>query len=201
MDDSSSLRVLIAGNLAEDLQDLAIQLHHHGHKVIGSMSSNRQTTTVIQQQQPDVILVDVDALGPDAEKVCSAILGERICPILLVGTLPAKEAISPDSLSACVYLRKPVQVRTLTEIINRLGTLSIKDPNWLYTLISVHEILDARFAILDAAMYLAHRDRCSQAEAMERIHQEARAKRAELANVARAVLLKETVPYYYDVPI
>jgi AmiR/NasT family two-component response regulator len=148
-----------------------------------------------------VILSDLDALSSKVEELCSAILGQRVYPIILLGTLPARETRSHDTLSACIHLCKPVQARILTEIINQVGTLSARNPNWLHILTSVHEILDMRLVIRDAAMYLAHRDCCSQAEAIERIHQEARAKRAKLADVAHAVLRKETIPYYYDVPI
>ena len=63
------------------------------------------------------------------------------------------------------------------------------------------EVLDVRAALEQAAEHLAAHLKCTPREAREWIRQEARAKKACLDRVARAILLGETVPYSYDVPI
>ncbi len=60
---------------------------------------------------------------------------------------------------------------------------------------------DTRASLELAAHYLAARRRCSVQEARRWIHQEARAKKATLREVALAVLARRNVHYHHDVPI
>ncbi len=60
---------------------------------------------------------------------------------------------------------------------------------------------DTRASLELAAHYLAARRRCSVQEARRWIHQEARAKKATLREVALAVLARRSVRYHHDVPI
>jgi AmiR/NasT family two-component response regulator len=52
-----------------------------------------------------------------------------------------------------------------------------------------------------AARYLAAQYHCSVSEASEWIHQEARAKKASLGEVAEAFLSGRTVTYHHDAPV
>jgi AmiR/NasT family two-component response regulator len=63
------------------------------------------------------------------------------------------------------------------------------------------EVLDVRAALERATQHLAAHCQCTPREAREWIQQEARAKKVCLDRVASAILLGETVPYSYDVPI
>ena len=63
------------------------------------------------------------------------------------------------------------------------------------------DVLDVRAALEQATEHLAAHHKCTPREAREWIQQEARAKKVCLDRVARAILLEETVPYSYDVPI
>lgn len=62
-------------------------------------------------------------------------------------------------------------------------------------------ILDIRSMLNQATTYLVVERRCSSQEAWDWIQHEARAKRAELRQVAQAVVQGEAIPYHYDVPI
>ena len=62
-------------------------------------------------------------------------------------------------------------------------------------------IVDTRLALEQATEYrVRHRD-CSPHEARGWIQQEARAKRACLEEVARAIVVGETVSYHHSVPV
>jgi hypothetical protein len=52
-----------------------------------------------------------------------------------------------------------------------------------------------------AIRYLAARAGCSRRKARRRIHQQARALKANLRDVAEAILADETAEYHYDVPV
>ena len=68
-------------------------------------------------------------------------------------------------------------------------------------LVRWRDVLDVRAALEQATEHLAAHHKCTPREAREWIQQEARAKKVCLDRVARAILLEETVPYSYDVPI
>jgi len=62
-------------------------------------------------------------------------------------------------------------------------------------------ISDAHSALQQATDYLVTRHHCSPQEAQEWIRQEARAKKARLDTVARAILAEEAIDYCHPVPI
>ena len=62
-------------------------------------------------------------------------------------------------------------------------------------------VVDARAALGNATRYLVERHRWSEQEAQEWIQQEARAKKASLRQVARAIIDQKLVRYRYSVPV
>ena len=62
-------------------------------------------------------------------------------------------------------------------------------------------MVDARAALGNATRYLVASHRWSEQEAQEWIQQEARAKKASLRQVARAIIDQKLVRYRYSVPV
>ena len=62
-------------------------------------------------------------------------------------------------------------------------------------------VVDARAALGNATRYLVERHRWSEQEAQEWIQQEARAKKASLRQVARAIIDQKLVRYRYSAPV
>ena len=62
------------------------------------------------------------------------------------------------------------------------------------------DIQNIRAVLKRATDYLVARYGCTPQEARRRIHQRARAKKAALSQVARMVLVGQTVDYRYNVP-
>ena len=61
--------------------------------------------------------------------------------------------------------------------------------------------VDTRLALEQATEYLVRQRDCSPHEAQEWIRQEATAKRACLEEVARAIVVGETVSYHHSAPV
>jgi AmiR/NasT family two-component response regulator len=200
MDYHSSLTVLIAGDALGDVSALNTLLELDGHIVVGHVSSWNQVVTAVQQQQPDLVLLDVNAIDLDGIDPRQIKALEGICPIVFLGASPL-HALPSDKLERSVYLCKPVGQQELEQAIDGILFRSLETPNRSSVPGLAGEMLRLRWSIRRAVAYVARRNRCSQAEAMERIHQEARAKRARLADVASAMAHGEAIPYCHDAPV
>jgi hypothetical protein len=63
------------------------------------------------------------------------------------------------------------------------------------------DTLSTRLVLGRAIRHLVAREGCSRRKARRRIHQQARALKASLRDVAEAILTDETAEYRYDVPV
>ncbi|MGH7124311.1 MAG: ANTAR domain-containing response regulator [Stellaceae bacterium] len=83
------LRVLIANEQLERLEELALVVAGLGHEVIAQELSTAKVATETARERPDVALVD---RGPDpahALRLIEAIVHEAACPVIAM--LPAKD--------------------------------------------------------------------------------------------------------------
>jgi AmiR/NasT family two-component response regulator len=97
------------------------------------------------------------------------------------------------------YLVKPVNEEDLEPAIE-LALNRFQQVQELQRLKKLANILDTRFTLEQAKAYLTANRHCSVAEAESWIEQEARAKKASLDEVAKAIIAEETVGYHYDIP-
>jgi AmiR/NasT family two-component response regulator len=104
------------------------------------------------------------------------------------------------SLSAVqAYLVKPVNEEDLEPVIELAIDRFRQIQNWRHQK-RLAGGLETRLDIEQARAYLAASRHCSWSEAQARIEQEARAKRASLDEVARAILADEQIAYRHDAP-
>lgn len=146
----------------------------------------------------------VDVNVPDADGLAAAEQIDRdgLCPIILVSAYSGHELVRKAcSLPAVqAYLVKPVNEETLELAIEpALGRF--RRIKMLQRLKQLASIPDIRSVLEQATEYLVANRHCSAAEAEAWIQQEARAKKACLGEVAKAIIAEETVGYHYDIPI
>jgi response regulator NasT len=147
--------------------------------------------------------MDVEMPGMDGLAASEQIDREGICPIILLSACGEPESVRRACSLAAVqaYLVKPVDERDLLAAV-ALALNHYSQIEFLQREASrLRTISDTHSALQHATDCLISRHNCSSQEARELILQEARARKASLDRVARAILLGETVPYCYDVPV
>jgi response regulator NasT len=149
-----------------------------------------------------MVLMDIKMPHMDGLEASRQISRDRPCPIILVSAYSDPQLVREASLLPVqAYLVKPVLEHELVPAIELALARFQETQQLLGEMMRVKHIVDTRGAIKRAASYLVEHQRCTQQEALERIQQEARAKRVKLDEVARAIVLEEPVAYRYDVPI
>jgi response regulator NasT len=202
MTGSSSLRILVADDDPQLRLCLCAQLAHLGHEVVGEAADGREAVRLAKQQRPDLVVMDCKMPNMDGLEASKQIGHETPCPIVLLCAHSDPQLVGEaGELPIQAYLVKPVQEREIEPVIE-LARVRFQENQHLsnVTARSKH-IVDTRKAIKQATTYLVEHENLTPQQALERIQQEARAKRVELDEVARAILLDRPVPYRYGIPI
>jgi response regulator NasT len=199
---SGSLRILIADDDPQFRFCLCAQLSGLGHRVIAEAEDGRQAILLARQVRPDLIVMDIKMPNVDGLEASAQIGSEGLCPIILLSAYSDPQLIHEAStLPVQAYLVKPVREQELGPAIE-LAMARFQETQQLgRDLKHVKEVLNTRSAIKQATAYLVARHKCSPQEALDRIQQEARAKRVRLQEVATAIVLEKPVHYRYDAPV
>jgi AmiR/NasT family two-component response regulator len=198
----TALKILIAEHDPQTTVDLCAQLANLGHEVFCEAQSCAQTIQLARSHQPDLVIVDIAVPEADGIQVCSQIAEQCSCPMILLGASSDHDFVQQVSrLPIQGYLVKPVREQELGPAIE-LAIARYADTQQLQgQLEQVTEVLDILTAIKRATARLVSELHCTPQEAWDWLQQEARAKRAQMHQVARAILKGENPSYYYDVPI
>jgi len=199
---SRPLRVLIADDDPLFTFCLRAQLNNLGHEVIAEATDGKQAVLLTRKLRPDLVLMDIRMPIMDGLEASRQIDRDGLCPIIVLSAYSDPELIKEARLpSIQAYLVKPVDERILEPAIELALERFQQTKRLEREAASLKDILNTRSALKRATEYLTTRYHCSPQEALERIQQEARAKRARLEEVARAIVTEKTIGYQYDVPI
>jgi AmiR/NasT family two-component response regulator len=197
----SSLRVLVADDDQLAAFSLHAQLAHLGYQVVAEAANRQEAIALVRQLHPDLVVVDINVPDVDGLGASEQIDRDGLCPIILVSAYSGRELVQKAcSLPAVqAYLVKPVNEEDLEPAIE-LALDRFRQTQELQRLKESANILGTRLDLEQAEAYLAANRHCSVAEAERWIQQEARAKKASLDQVAKAIIAGETVGYHYDMP-
>jgi AmiR/NasT family two-component response regulator len=198
----NSLRVLVADGDPNWMFRLRAQLTGLGHQVIASVTDGQQAILMARMRRPDIALLSTRMPTVDGLEASKVIDGEDLCPVILL-TEPDDVRRSLKVRSPCVqaYLTKPVDERELEQAVE----LAVRHFRLLmrvrHKIAQRRDIIGVKSMLKTAIQYLAAARHLSPHQAQEWVHQEARAKKACLYEVAEAVLDGSTVRYHHDVPM
>jgi response regulator NasT len=197
-----SPRILVVGSDAFARASLTAQLEVLGHSVVAEAENGQQAVYLTEQLQPDLVLMDIDLALSDCLEACQCIGQASLAPIILVGTdTDPKQLRQASQAPVHAYLAKPVSEFLLSPAIEIAVERFRESQQLRQQLDCATEILDACIVLKRATAHLTGRLGFSYADARQWIEQEARARRASLSDVAKAILEGTTVPYRYNVPL
>jgi len=198
----SSLRILIADDDPQLRLCLCAQLTHLGHEVVAQAADGREAVRLAKQQRPDLVVMDTRMPNMDGLEASKQIGQEAPCPIVLLCAHCDPQLVRETSeLPIQAHLVKPVQECEIGPAIELARIRFQENQRLINKATRSKHIVDTRKAIKQATTCLIERENLTPQQALERIQQEARAKRVELDEVARAILLEKPVSYRYGVPI
>ncbi len=197
----SSLRILVADDDQLAAFSLHAQLNNLGCQVVAETANGQDTVSLTRQLHPDLVVVDVNVPDADGLEAAEQIDRDGLCPIILVSAYSGQELVRKAcSLPAVqAYLVKPVNEEDLEPAIE-LALDRFQRIKALQRLKQLASTPDIRSVLEQATEYLVVHRHCSAEEAEAWIQQEARAKKASLDEVAKAVIAQKAVGYHYDVP-
>lgn len=194
-----SLRMVVADADPRGLLCVWGQLETLGHQVIGVATTSNDALALIRKLRPELVLLDTSVLDRDSLELWGELARSGLCPIvLLIRHCEAELLQRASEIPFCAHLLRPVQPRDLERAIG-LSCLANQDVG------SILREPDAgastRRTLHEAVGYLVGLHHCPADEALRRIQQEARAKKASLQQVATAILHRQPVPYRYSAPV
>lgn len=115
-------KILIVEDEAIIAQFFAMELEIRNYKVCAKVATARDAIENAQIHDPDLILMDINLLGEmDGIEAAEIILEKKYVPIVFMTGYSQKEYTDRAKNIDCKgYLRKPVEVEEIEEIIKKL---------------------------------------------------------------------------------
>lgn len=196
------LQVLIADDNPGYRELLCAQLSELGHQVIGQAQDGQEAVYMARQLRPDLMMLDIRMPRMDGLETCAQIEDEGLCPIVILSAYSDLELVRRAArLHVHGYLVKPVEEQELEPALE-VAVARFEETQKLHQEVAqLRDILETRTDIERAIDCLTRDRQYTYSEAVEWLHQEARVKRASLAQVARAVVHGKPLDYCYAAPV
>ncbi len=172
------------------VNDVTTMLKNIGHDVIGTPRSAQEAMRTMKKAKPDLVIVDIDVDDASGLKVSRRILTEWAVPIVLL-VEPKDEMLARDERAsgALAYAIRPIEQEILRQTIevavSRFEELTVlrKEAK------DVKDALEGRKVVEKAKTILMRRFEITEAEAFQRLKQEAESQGKKLKEVADAVVV------------
>lgn len=186
------LRIAVAEDEPELLDDLEEMLRRMGHDVVVRARNGRQLVELCQSSEVDIIVTDVKMPELDGLAAAARICQRRPVPVVVV-TAYDDESLVDRSLADHVlaYLVKPVNERTLATSI-AVAIRRFREFEALHKQCNdLRQALADRKIVEQAKGMLMKRTGLSEEEAFHRLQQLASQKNKKLLEVAQCILTAE----------
>ena len=184
-----SLRIAIADDEPEVLEDYAESLDALGHEVVAQAHSGEQLVQYCRDVRPDLVITDIRMPDMDGIDAATAICTEQAVPVILVSGYNEPELIeraAADHILA--YLIKPIKKGDLQASI-ALAVQRFKEFQALRQQADdLRQALEDRKVIERAKGILMKRTGLDEHHAFRRLQQSASEKNRKLIEIARIIV-------------
>jgi response regulator NasT len=185
---SRTPRVIVAEDEALIRMDLVDMLRDEGYDVVAEASDGQAAIDLVRAHRPDLCILDVKMPVLDGISAAETIVGERICPVLILTAFSQRELIErARDAGAMAYLVKPFTpgdlVPAIEVAISRHTELTALEQE----VADLHDRLETRKVIDRAKGILMQRLGITEPEAFRWIQKAAMDRRLSMKEVAAAV--------------
>jgi response regulator NasT len=185
---SRTPRVIVAEDEALIRMDLVEMLRDEGYDVVAEASDGQAAIDLVRAHRPDLCILDVKMPVLDGISAAETIVGERICPVLILTAFSQRELIErARDAGAMAYLVKPFTpgdlVPAIEVAISRHTELTALEQE----VADLHDRLETRKVIDRAKGILMQRLGITEPEAFRWIQKAAMDRRLSMKEVAAAV--------------
>ena len=182
------MRILIAEDESITRMGLRRMLEDAGHQV-SEAADGRTAVDLARRTRPEIGILDIKMPKLDGLAAAQRIYRERPPPLILLTAYGDQELVEQaKALPIMAYLIKPIKERELLAALE-VVTSRFSEFEWMQErTVELEEELAARKVIERAKGVLMRREGLDEAEAYERIRQQAREERRSMKDVAEALL-------------
>lgn len=182
-------RVIVAEDEALIRMDLVEMLRDEGYDVVAEASDGQAAIDLVRTHRPDLCILDVKMPVLDGISAAETIVGERICPVLILTAFSQRELIErARDAGAMAYLVKPFTptdlVPAIEVAISRHAEISALENE----VADLHDRLETRKVIDRAKGQLMQRLGITEPEAFRWIQKASMDRRLSMREVAAAVV-------------
>jgi len=115
------VKILLVEDEAIVAQYLSLELELEGYEVCGYVATGEEAIQKTFQEKPDLILMDINLLGEiDGIQAAEEILKQIYIPIIfMTGYSKLEFTARAQKLNPLAYFNKPIEVETLTPLIDK----------------------------------------------------------------------------------
>lgn len=182
-------RVIVAEDEALIRMDLVEMLHEEGYDVIAEAGDGQKAIDLVREHRPDLCILDVKMPVLDGISAAEVIVGERICPVLILTAFSQRSLIErARDAGAMAYLVKPFTPSDLVPAIELAISRHAQMTALEQEVQDLHERLETRKAIDRAKGVLIEQLGITEVEAFRWIQKAAMDRRLSMRDVATAVI-------------
>ena len=188
-------RVVIAEDEAIIRMDLREILEEEEYEVVGECGRGDEAVALVRELRPDVAVFDVKMPGLDGISAARELVGDRVCPVLLLTAFSQRELIEEArDAGVMAYLVKPFQREDLVPAIEVARGRFAELKALAASTESLEEQLAVRRLVDRARGRLIDEHAMSEGAAFDFLQRTAMNQRISLRAVAEAVISGELTP-------
>jgi response regulator NasT len=186
---STPLKIAIADDEPEILEDLAETLEELGHRVVIAAGDGNQLLDAFRKEVADVVITDIKMPGMDGLQAVEEIRKIRPVPIIILSAFHDDDLLSKAlKEQVMAYLVKPIQVESLRTSI-QLAVQRFREFQALQDQADdLKQALEDRKVIERAKGILMERAELSEPDAFRRLQLLSSQKNRKLVEVARDIV-------------
>jgi len=188
-------RVLLAEDEAMTRMDLAAILQKGGYEVAGEAGDGRTAVDMARELRPDAAILDIEMPEMDGLQAAEIIIGERICPVLLLTVFSDRHYVDrARDAGVMAYLVKPFHEREIAPALE-VAMARYEQQRVLDSEVGdLREKYETRKLLDRAKGILMEQKGLSEADAFRRIQKMSMNTRRPMKDIAQAIIITSDKP-------